>query len=452
MTDEYRSYLYKQIASADPSKATSAVQNSDLEETYYQMLNTGLISSPNTRVFSNLSGKLKTERNDINIVIISDSTAAMAGSWVDLLPNLINNRFPRWSVSYRKWTDGAPGSYSAATVTAGSGSRTVNIWNGSIAGKTWTYALQDSRIGPILGDIADIDTIIFAHGHNEAQSATYQLRDKAVVSIETARLRSPGASVVLLSQNPLGNYPGMSEYRADIYRKIASERGYGFIDICQTFYNNGYPSNPIVGADNTHPTAAGHAIWANEIMRHLSGSDTYLQSIPVALPSLALTRQNLLLNGNFEDFTAPPALPSWSISNVTLAKDTTNLESKTAYSVSAAKTAGGSVGFFYQRPNYRLVAGREVTFAVRMFIPSGAAGTVGQLSITDGYTAPNLSSSIYGDYRDQWFWNIMTARIDRRATSIDCRIYVDPTTGSTLPAISIDRAVLVLGRYPMDCY
>jgi hypothetical protein len=375
----------------------------------------------------------------------------MSGSWVDLLPARINAMFPRWSVSYRKWADGSPGSYAAATVTAGTGARTLNLWNGSMSGKTWTYPLQDTRIGPIFGDIQNVDLVIFAHGHNENQSASYQLRDKAVASIETARLRQPGAPVVLLSQNPLLSYAGMSEYRADMYRRIAAERGYGFIDITQAFYDDGRPMTDLVGVDNVHPTAAGFDVWASEVMRHLSAGGTTRQPLGLSLPTLSLARPNLLLNGNFEDFTAPPALNGWTASNVTLGKDTTNVESK-AYSVSVAKTAAGSVGFFYARPNYRLVAGREVTLAVRMRIPNGAAGTVGQLSINDGYTAPNISSTTYSDYRDQWFWNVLTGRVDRRATSIDCRIYVDPTTGSTLPTMQIDRAILALGRYPMDCY
>ena len=77
---------------------------------------------------------------------------------------------------------------------------------------------------------------------------------------------------------------------------------------------------------------------------------------------------------------------------------------------------------------------------------------MGQLSITDGLTSPNLSSTTWGDFRDEWFWISMTARIADNTTSVKCRIIADPTTGSTLPNISVDRAILVTGRYPMDVY
>jgi len=407
--------------------------------------------APPGGAFQDIIGRIRTGIQDLNVLVISDSTSASTGSWCEQLPARLNALFPQLTISYRKWADGSPGSYSAAVVTAGTGTRTLNLWNGSVAGKQWAYSLMSTRPKVLIGDTKP-DLIIFSHGHNENNTSTayYQLRDRAVTSIERARMHAPGAAVVIMSQNPLLAYPGYSEQRADIYRRIAQERGYGFIDVLQAFKDDGRPMTDLVSADNIHPTAAGYTLWADTVMKHFA-TTSISQPAPLSLPTFSLTRKNLLTNGDFEDFASPPTLPGVVATNATLTKDTTNFESK-AYSLNIAKTAGGSVSQIEWSPNYRLIAGKEVTFAVRMRIPAGSAGTVGQLSITDGLTAPNLSSTTWGDFRDEWFWISMTARIADNTTSVKCRIIADPTTGSTLVNVSVDRAILVTGRYPMDVY
>jgi len=425
---------------------------SQLNATYAPTIGSPSYAPPGG-AFQDIIGRIRTGIQDMSVLVISDSTSASTGSWCDLLIGRLHTLFPQINISYRKYVDGTPGSYATAVVTTGTGSRTLNLWNGSIAGKQWAYSLMNTRPKVLIGDTRP-DLIIFSHGHNENNTSTayYQLRDRAVTSIERARMHAPGAAVVIMSQNPLLAYPGYSEQRADIYRRIAQERGYGFIDVNQAFNGDGRPMTDLVSGDNIHPTAAGYTLWMETVAKHFT-TTAISQPAPLSLPTLSLTRRNLLTNGDLEDFASPPALPSVTATNATLAKDTTNFESK-AYSLNIAKTAAGSISQIEWVPNSKLLVGKEVTFAVRMRIPTGAAGTVGQLSIVDGVTSPNLSSTTWGDFRDEWFWISMTARIADTAAvgAVKCRIIADPTTGATLVNVSVDRAILVLGRYPMDVY
>jgi hypothetical protein len=81
-----------------PFKAAAAALSTAIED--------GVVegSSAPVSAFQDILGRFRTGVDDVNIIVVIDSTAAMAGSWVDELPSLLVEEFPAYQVNYRKWT------------------------------------------------------------------------------------------------------------------------------------------------------------------------------------------------------------------------------------------------------------------------------------------------------------------------------------------------------------
>lgn len=401
--------------------------------------------------FQDIIGRIRTNIQDVSILIYSDSTAQMTNSWARQLPTKLATLFPTHTISFRDWVDGTPGSYNSATTIPGTGTKTIHVWEGGAAGKNWQYHYDISR-REILIVTPNPDLVIFSLGHNEnfalAQVGNMQTaRDRAVNYIESVRSLVPSASIVLMSQNPLtaADRDKASQFRSDMYRRIAMERGYGFIDICQAFIEDGRTlAGILISGDGIHPTDTGHTLWVNEVAKHFYYTPNS-QPIPLATPAFYASLQNIAPNSNFTDFTPPAAPTSWSGSNITWTKDTVNYETGT-YSLQVDKIAATSTSFQADLP-LNQVKGQWVTVAVRMWIPAGVTSNAGRIGIVTN--SGNTLSDIWNDVDDQWFWRTVTARVSPTATYARIDISLDTSTAAT-STIKIDRVVAVLGRYPSD--
>ena len=164
---------------------------------------------------------------------------------------------------------------------------------------------------------------------------------------------------------------------------------------------------------------------------------------PFTLPGI-----NLLTNGTFSDFAAPPALPGWTASAATLSKDTTNYESKNGWAVKGVTTGTGG-GSMYQLLPIRRVRGQVITFAGRFYIPaaqvSSQPGRV-QLSGDGGFVT--VASGALTLVRDRYIWAFVTGRIPEASTFITASVIFG--NGAVGQEASIDRASLVLGNFPRD--
>lgn len=408
----------------------------------------GLVAS----AFQDVLGRIRTNIEDVNILIYSDSTAQMTGSWARLWPAALAAEFPDHSIAFHDWTDGSPGSWVAPVITAGTGPRTIHIWNGSVAGKTWEYHYDATRRETLIVS-PNPDLILFSIGHNEnyslANVGNMQTgRDKAVAYIESVRTAVPTAAIVLTAQNPmtLSGRENVSQYQADLYRRIALDRGYGFIDACQAFIDDGRNlASVLVNADGIHPSGAGHTVWLNEVMTHFLGA-TQSQIIPKSRPSLFQSAKQLASTAAFKTFTAPNPPSGWTGTNVTASQNSTFFETG-SYAIQFDKTSAASA-YMQSSMQITLLRGQWVTFAVRMYIPSASPSSAGRVGIlTSGGGA--TYSDIWSGTRDQWFWRTVTARIDPTRTSATLEISLDTAAGAT-STIYVDRVTACFGMYPCD--
>lgn len=408
------------------------------------------VAGPPTNGLQEFVGLVRSGQRDLNILAIGDSTTYMTDSWAFQLPDLLAEQFPTHTVVEHLWDNTGGTAFLAPTTRyTGTGARTIHVWNAGAPGKTWTYQLNAVRRNTIMGTNPDL--IFFNHGHNLTNQANpdfTNLRDVAVAAIERFRAQAPNAAVVLFSQNPRTDYPGNAEKNGDIYRRIAAERGYGFIDVNNAFWRDGRAMTTLV--DILHPTTAGFAIWVNEVRKALK-SQPESQALPRQKPSLFDGGRNYVPNGEL-DFLNPPTLDQWVVSNVTLTKDTTPglLRSK-SYVIKASKTTTTSGAQLYAVLPIAALAGKTVTATVPMYIPAGSYANTGQIQfrtnagiLYSGYTDAST------EMRDQWTYRTLTVRVPETATYLRLYINVDPSSGANVADMYLDQVFVTVGTYPTE--
>lgn len=429
-----------------------------------------------TSAFAPALQKIASGTNDVHMLIVGDSTTAkytgldqtgvQVDTWGERLPASLAAQYPTHTISTRWYNDSA-GTYAAAEIIAGTGSRTIHLWMGAIAGKDTGYPLM--RWASLLVTPASagggVDLLMVAHGHNENSIALAsgivagtdpKLRDRYVANVEQMRGYLGYPPTVLTSQNPAPSRPGFSERRADIYRTYAAERGYGFVDVCAAFYADGRSiDNTLVTADGLHPSNAGAIVWLNAMLEPLSVRNMGAQALSPATPAFNESRRNFLVNSNFTEWPLhSTGTTGWKLTNVTDSQETTNAtyrETK-AYSAKLVKTTAGATAKLVQdiSAQAKLLAGKDVTFAVRMYIPTGTPQTAAQISLNDGPAL--IMSDQWKPINDVWFWKIITIRCRSNMTVLTCNIQLDPSGTGSNETIYVDRASLVIGKYPADSF
>ena len=397
---------------------------------------------------------LKNGSRDSGMLVVGDSTGNETREWVYLLTQSLASDFPKVTVKYRLWND-TIGYYDAAeTIAIGTGPRTLTVWNAAIPGATvptWMGARGNAAMSNL-----NVDLAMVSMGHNEVTGGTDEVwYSRYIMLTESIAVLNPKAEIICVLQNP-SPFNTDQEKRADVYREIATRRGYGIIDVGQAFIDTGDPNGLTDGS--VHPDAAGIALWLKTVKK------SFVFNVDVPLPTqspspLGQSSKNLLLNGDFSVFSA--AMPeNWKGTNVTAVRDTSNYESSSVTRLDGSEVAGDSKainftatgGFQGDITQYiptPIVRGQWVTLAVRMRVPTGSATTVGRVGVVGGLTGGGSFSTLHptGIVGEAGFsWAIVSKLIPIDASSCRALIYIDSSTGGG--NCTIDRVVMVIGKVP----
>lgn len=391
--------------------------------------------------------------------------------WVYRFIQLLQADWPTYSLKYARWDSNNAGykipntAGGLTTLTSGTGSNSINVWNGSVPGTTYDYFMYSSIKEALIGAIQP-DLVIFNHGHNEGATLGNgnttggfygQYRDRATVAIEQFRLLWPQAAILLVSQNPEPNttaIPLLQTYRSQVLRELAQRRGYGFIDVNQAFRDAGganadNASNPYVYTDGVHPNALGSEIWAAEVKKHFVFRRGVAPA-PCSLPSLTEAADNLMLNGAFASWAT--TLPdNWVGTNVTANQDITNFRNGT-YGCRLVPAAFGSASYIEQTINCKSLAGQWVTLSALSYTPNSqdnSGSVLGQIALLDGANTAASQPWKATQVHNSWVWSQVSCRIRTAATTLRIRLYCNPTT-SSYGDITFARAVLTRGMLPKD--
>ncbi|MGC0236676.1 hypothetical protein [Arthrobacter sp. SD76] len=272
---------------------------------------------------------------------------------------------------------------------------------GAVAGKDTGYPLIKWSSLLVTPATSGVDLMIIAHGHNKKQHCTQH-----------------------------GHRRG---HGPETPRPLRRQR------VCAAFYADGRTiANTLVTADGLHPSNAGAVVWLYAMMKPLFLKNTAARPLSPALPAFLETRRNFLTNPN--DVTATPE------SDIATFKETK------AFSAQLVKTTAGSTAKLVQNitAQAKLMAGKDVTFAVRMYSPTGTPQTATQISLNDG---PQLIiSDQWKPINDVWFWKIMRIRCRAAMTVLTCNIQLDSSGTGSNETIYADRASLAIGKYPADSF
>lgn len=387
-----------------------------------------------------LMAVLRNETADSSVLFVGDSTGNEPTEWIYLLTGLVAAQWPRWTVNYRLW-NGTSSTYDpAVTIQAGTGPRTLTIYNASIAG-TRTDSWLGSRADAALFTL-DPKMVVVSLGHNEQDIAPSVWHGRYAALTEEISLRLPGADLLLILQNPAtGN--ARQQARAEIYREIAARRGYGLVDVQQAFLDTGNAAG--LTLDGIHPNPAGSALWAATVAKafvYQAGRSPRPQ-----LPSsLTEASENLLTNGTFAAFSG--AVPDgWTATAATCTKDTTDYESGNGYSVKLTANGTATADLSQYIP-VRRVRGQWVTLAVRIRVPVGSTAAVGRVGISAGGVSSIDLGAPDDGARGRFRWAVMSHFVPVGAANCRALLYIDSGTGTG--TCSIDRAWMGVGKFPRD--
>lgn len=398
-----------------------------------------------------LMSKMEGEQGDASIVILTDSTGDAATEWPYLLFNgSFKEAYPEWTIDIRYWS---AGSYAAATrLQTGTGARTLTVWVAAVAGSAANrFAVDDFTAA---ASTPDPDVILVSYGHNgDVQGApgSYTIRPLRQLSFFSAlawRLQNdlPQVPVVAIGQNPsindtgsnpVGTDDGFMETRLKVLRPFYARKGWGYIDVHGAFQASATALSALL-VDTVHPNATGSQLWADTVWGVMAASAGAVQTGQNA-PSKLLRSWTDLYEIN-----------KWTKSNVTLSKQTTaGRYLSGGNSVTATATSTAAASYLSIRgissDDIPEVAGKYVTFAVCVRVPTANTGNSARLDVDDGVTAfSGFAGAQEGDTAFQLF--SATHYVSPLATYVDLTIYLADAAASPASVLDIEWMTISLGQ------
>ncbi len=405
--------------------------------------------------------KLYRDATDATICVLSDSTGAQPGAWVELLTASLAARYPTYTVKYAKWVDGSMSYPTPTVIQTGSGANTLWVWNAAVGGKDVYYFTTHlyEMVGVNLPDLTIINL-----GHNEVGTGITEQagRDRMLALTESVMVVAPFTSLIITAQNERtdGVNPGYQVAQLGQYANICALRGYGYLDVWQAFHD--YPGGAAsIEVDGVHPnTGVGYPLWNTVALRAF----VYLPDEPLLTQPVSTFLEpgaaNLVENGSFDSFSSPPTLTGWTATGVTLSKDTSNYESaRHGYAVRGVATGASQsymtqiIGGVSASPNkLNALLGRWVTVAARLRVASATATlTAGRVAITASGGSQSASSvtAAGAQHYDRFWWSVVSLYIYPDRTGVTIWFYFD-SAANTNADVTVDRIIVVPGILPRD--
>lgn len=374
---------------------------------------------------------------NVNIVVLSDSTADATTEWVYLLAVKLGVDFPTFTIKYQLWNTGTNNYGAATTIQTGSGAYTLTFYNASVAGATamkfagayFSTAVRPAAMGQ------DPDLVMLSYGHNGSNQSERQIAMTGVISALVSRYL-PFTPVILIGENPVTTDSSMTE-KTRLFRSLAAEMNYGWIDVNAYFIQYAVPlANYYV--DTVHPNAAGSALWADCVHQAFKFNRNAVSGAPVS----TLNRGPAYVADSYAAFAG------WSTTGLTVSRETSIFETN---GESTKLTGSGTTSAFLYKNvitgnDIRAYVNRYVTATVRVWIPSTAGADVGTIALYDGtstYTMP------YAPKENDWTTVSITMKVAAAATALTAYIYLS-TSGATTDICYVDRITISDGQLPAD--
>jgi lysophospholipase L1-like esterase len=374
--------------------------------------------------------KIANNNEDVNIVLLGDSTGDATTEWYYLLATALAADYPTHTFKYATWNDGTSSYNTESTLTTGSGARVVKFWNASVAGTVASYYASDKFFAAV-EQIAP-DLVFLSYGHNGGTSDIRQISYFSGIS-QMLNSRIPDVPSVVIGQNPTLSDETMAA-KVTVLRGFASRQGYGFIDVHSAFKQAGVALSTLL-ADSVHPNATGSAIWKDTVYNAMFASRQ-------AYGGAAFTPDTIIAN-----YSTVAEFSRWIASNCTVTKNTTFWET-VGHSTQLATTASG-VSYIYTSvvtsDDIISLRGKYVTVHARLRVPAGSLSTTGRIDIYDDAGSTSSTGIQQGD---NFISFTCTRKVDAAATYL--RVYLYPSSETGTATYQVDRVTVSVGLVPID--
>lgn len=191
----------------------------------------------------------------------------------------------------------------------GGGPFVVDVYNFAVPGANTVHVLgmgtwNTKVVAP------NPDAVFLSHGHNDGSGGSVPAAtwwDDLAACTESIRLSVPNASLCVVAQNPRTTDNDMTLRRFETIR-WCRERGYGFIDVWQAFYDASdelATLAPLLRVDGIHPEGdaatpgTGQHVWLTEFQRHWRSTPGGIEVPSLKTSTFENPRASLLVNGDF---------------------------------------------------------------------------------------------------------------------------------------------------------
>lgn len=438
--------------------------------------------------FYSLASLLRRNNRDVHVMLFSDSTADGSGTtlWPGQLMALIGAAFPAYTVKMHRANGGSNSDdYSSVnTISTGSGSNTLHLWNTAIAGTRFSTLFGYNRWTNLVAGIgtvasgavagASVDLCIFAHAHNEGdittltmtgntagsattQQSAEQFVCRQVALIDEVRKVWPLAQGLVICSNPeLSTTADDQDNRAHLLGRVAAMRGLSFIDTTPDFYADpGWatttPSNTLM-TDSLHPNAAGTTLYANIVYQYFRASMAS-RSMGVAPSGLHHPSPAQILRNPSLRHAQPGTIPEWAGSNATITRDTGTTRRGRAYSTKVVSTSGsGMLRQTLPAAAFAPYLGQWLTLSAWVYVPATEGTTTPQDMATTGVLRayPTSLYTTFTHKRTSWEpfngWQLMVLPFYVPPTTATIQIDIMASNGgNTGSVIYVDEVSLVAG-------
>jgi hypothetical protein len=228
----------------------------------------------------------------------------------------------------------------------------------SVSGSTEEYGLNyaERTIVPIQPDL-----LLISYGHNDGPD-TMRFRWGIQSLVQTVAAGSPRTEIGLIAQNPqTGN--NYQQARAAELALLADQLDLAFVDVLGAFEATGDPNAYL--RDGIHPTPGASYLWENTVFASMGAGAA--RPGPVRRVGAVTRPVSLIRFGDFSRFVkGTPA--GWTLKNTRPVVDFQAAEPPHRFAVRFTEQMSG-VAYLYQPFNIKLVRGRWVTVAVRLYVP-----------------------------------------------------------------------------------
>lgn len=396
---------------------------------------------------SYISDLIAANATDIDILVVGDSTGDTTSEWVYSFFDGLN--VPSHTVKYYSWNDTSNVYNSPTTISGGFGIRSINVYNASVGGARGMYFLGTKYTNAIAALSPDL--IIFNFGINSSAAGTdILIRGEIVTPIAQIHDTHPNARLVGIKQNPNRDSTVITAVAAawDAVSALLPEMA--IVDVHQAFLDLSKDSG--LYSDAIHPDAEGTAVYVSTI-----NSAWYSELLSTATPWLDSTSTDILINGNFSDFTgATPT--SWTVStNTTSVKELTIIDPLGNPGWSVKLNATGAQTFnrllqTFTTGQRDAIRGQTVTIAARVYIPANMPQGGGRLAFaynSAGSGNLTITTRTETQGRDGWHWIVIPGvPVPADATSPVVSLYYDSAAPSVADGVYWGRAIMTISSTP----